>query len=538
MTTSAVPPSVLPFWMAIVLGVGSLICYLTLAALARMTSDEGEGPHTFNLGVPEGQDYSQLFGTSLAAAGTPLSTVVAFFLLNGSIFGLRLLLCPLFFAVGIYVTYWVYIQAKTNGYFREGTTPNRYGYVGLVPFLGKTLSGSTKVGYAIVALCALPLLGLLTLEIAFGIQIIEYITAGAFQTSESITWRAFFIFAIFILLLLGYVFVGGFRAALRSDVWQYKLLQIAVVLTLATLFALSFQKHLKPDWNLLWPSQKTDILVGFYVPVIFVNLVLPIGLVSSWQRFRAFEYIDLDMRCGILSGLRRTALLWVGLIAVGLYFAILKISTAGRSLATLFDALQTQGDWCQFFVFPILTVAALSAMYSCSDTCVSALLYLIEYPQSGRADRQSMARLSPNYYWAMGFILAVTLLSYWFLRIKYPQDITAAPLFKIAVALYANLSVLAPTLFLTAFLPPAASSVQMTSRPRYIVASLLIGSVVFWGCMLLGLRNSLWSQCATVPALLSSSLPAWLLFRRERRTFRSELYDRRSYGVSSTGTVG
>jgi hypothetical protein len=503
-----------------------------------MTSDDGGGALTFNLGVPEGQDYTQLFGTSLAAAGTPLSTVVALFLLNGGILGLRLLLCPLFFAVGMYVTYWVYLKAKSNGYFSGGTAPNRYGYVGLVPFLGKTLTGSANVGYAIVALCALPLIGLLTLEIAFGIQIIEYITAGAFQISEDIKWRAFFIFAIFIVLLLGYVFVGGFRAVLRSDVWQYKLIQVAVVLTLATLFVLSFQKHLKPDWALLWPKQENPVLVGFYVPVIFVNLVLPMGLISSWQRFRAFEYIGVDIRRALLSGLRRTALLWIGLIAVGLYLVIFRIDSAGSSLASLFDALQNQGAWCQYFVFPILTVAALSAMYSCSDTCVSALLYLIEYAQSGKPNRQSMTRLSSNYYWAMGLILVMTLVSYWFLRIRYPQDINAAPLFRIAVALYANLSVLAPTLVLTAFLPPALSGAQMTQRTRYIMISLLFGSTIFWGCLLLGFRNPLWAQCATVPALLSSALPVWLLFRRERRTLRSDLYDRRNYSVRGTGTLG
>ncbi|HEY6768954.1 MAG TPA: hypothetical protein VI386_29725 [Candidatus Sulfotelmatobacter sp.] len=531
--------TVVPFWLALVLGVGSLLCYLTLAALARITSAGGDGPHDFNLGVPKGQDCSQLFGISVAAAGTPLSTVVAFFLLNGSTFGVRLFLCPLFFALGILATYWVYRRAGINGYFKEGTSPNRHGYVGLIPFLGTRLSGSSTIGDTLLILCALPLLGLLTLEIAFGIQVIEYISAGAFQIPDTMTWRTFFIFAVFMILLLGYVFVGGFRAVVRSDVLQYKLIQTAVVLSLATFLVLSLQTHARLLWNLLWPKAKPTELVGFYIPVIFVNLVLPLGLVSSWQRFRAFEYVGLNMWSATLSGVKKLISLWVGLILLALCFVIFGIGTGGKSLAMLFNAIQSQGDWYRFFVFPILAVAALSAMYSCSDTCVSALLYLIEYPRSSiKDDEQVIRRLSPKYYWAMASILSVTLFSYWFLRIKYPQDITAGPLFKLATALYANLSVIAPTLVLMALLVPAGSSFQMRYRSRYITASLLVGLVTFWGCMLLGFRNSLWSQCATIPALVTSSFPAWLLYRRERRVLRSEGYDRRSYSISRTGTVG
>jgi hypothetical protein len=53
--------SVLPFWVALALGVGSLLCYLTFAALARLASDgEEQGVVAFNLGLPSGQNYPQL----------------------------------------------------------------------------------------------------------------------------------------------------------------------------------------------------------------------------------------------------------------------------------------------------------------------------------------------------------------------------------------------------------------------------------------------------------------------------------------------
>jgi hypothetical protein len=507
--------SALPYWVALFLGIGSLLCYLTLAWFARRPSDDDENPrHDFNLGVPKGQDCSQLFATSLAAAGTPLSTVIAFFIMTAGTFGVRLLLCPLFFTLGVWLMYWVYVRTKNNGYFEQGTS-DMYGHAGLLPVLGFQLTGSVKIGHILLVLCALPLLGLLTLEIAFGIQVIQYIATGALGNIQATTLSsAFGIFAIFVVLLLSYVFLGGFRAVIRSDVWQYKLLQAGIILTLGTLILWYVQRPIKPGWAVLWPSQKSSTLVGFYVPVVFVNLILPLGLVSSWQRFRAFDFVKTPISSAIWSGLAKTVILWCGLIVLSICAAALTIGPE-NSLPAFFDGIQAEGDFAQLFIFPLLVVAVLSAMYSCSDTCVSALLYLNEYRKPTGTAKSKANGLPADYYWTMVLILAATLMSYWFLKAKFSGSILAAPLFKIAVALYANLSVLAPTIFLTAFLKPARGATQKMIRSRYVLSSLGIGSAVFWGCVLLGSYSSLWSQCATIPALLFSSLPVWMLYRQE-----------------------
>ena len=457
-------PPVLPFWVALFFGAGSLLCYLTLAAFVRISRDaqEDAGSDDFNLGLPDGQDYYRLFGTSVAAAGTPLSTVVAFFLTSGSAFGARLFLCPLFFAAGMYILYCVYNRARNNGYFNTGPSRGRFSEIGLIPYLGVRLTGSKKIGWMLLVICALPLLGLLTLEIAFGIQIVEYLTAGAFHAAYT-EWRAFVVFAVFVIFLLGYVFVGGFRAVLRSDVWQYKLVQTGVVLSIATFVILAIQNPVSLHWKVLWPATRASDLVSFYVPVIFVNLILPLGLVSSWQRFHAFERATPNVRSAIFCSLKKTVALWSGLITVGLASVVLALGNGGNSLSAFFDWLQAQGDWCRFFLFPVLVVAALSAMYSCSDTCVSALLYLNEYGQNEAAIARvkTFNPLPRRYYWSMGLILGVTLMTYWFLRIRFSGDITAAPLFKLAVALYANLSVVAPTILLTALIPASANQAQL-----------------------------------------------------------------------------
>ncbi|HTS49735.1 MAG TPA: hypothetical protein VMH05_17415 [Bryobacteraceae bacterium] len=537
------PMSVFPFWVALALGVGSLLCYLTFAALVRTSSDD-EGPKTriFNLGLPPGQDYRQLFGISIAAAGTPLSTVVAFFFLNGGTLGARMFVCPLFFSVGIYASFWVYCQARTNGYFQ---TEHSRGREALIPYLCRQLTGSTALGRFVLVLCTLPLLGLLTLEVAFGTHIIRYIAKGAFPSAPgapnglSAGVIGFLVFTMFMILLLGYVFVGGFRAVLRSDVWQYKLICTAVVATLASLILFSLnnysQLQWKLHWDLLWPHLTGNPL-RFYVPFVFVNLILPIGLASSWQRYCAFDAVGIDMQSALISGLKRTISLWLGLIAVALGFATFGFSK-GDTLSALFNGIQARGDWWQVFLFPLLAVAALSAMYSCSDTCVSALLYVIDYAEPEGGEKQTQRRLPRRYYWAMALIFSATLASYWALSSRY-QDISSSPLFAIAVAVYASVCVIAPTLFLTTVLPPAASPSDSTRRTHYVTASLLIGLVAFWGCTIGFWTKPVWSQCAVLPALLLSALGCGLLYRQERRTLRSQFHGWRIHRSLDTRASG
>jgi hypothetical protein len=270
--------------------------------------------------------------------------------------------------------------------------------------------------------------------------------------------------------------------------------------------------------------------------VFFVNLVLPVGLISSWQRFRAFDLAAIDIRPALLSGLKRIVSLWVGLIAVALCFAVFGVGV-GDKLSTLFDALQLRGEWWRFFIFPILTVAALSAMYSCSDTCVSALLYLIEYSASEKLEKQSEGRLPIRYYWAMALIFVATLASYWLLRSHY-QDISRSPLFTIATAVYASVCVIAPILLLTAVLPPVTSHPEKARRSHYVGMCLIVGSVTFWGCTILGFWKPVFADCAVVPALLVSGTGSWLLYRKEQRVRRSEDHGGRNYRVLGVGTSG
>src|SRR5215831_9353111 len=158
--------STLPFWIGLFCAVGSLLAYLIGAILARFNLDENvSSSGVFNLGLPAVRNYEDLFGISIAAASCPLSTVFFLFLTTGRNYGIRLFLCPIMFALGTLLMFWVYRKADEGGYFAQRDERSEE-LAGLIPYLVERLSGSSLIGRTFLALCILPMVGLLSLEIA------------------------------------------------------------------------------------------------------------------------------------------------------------------------------------------------------------------------------------------------------------------------------------------------------------------------------------------------------------------------------------
>src|ERR1051326_380047 len=132
----------LPSLAALVLGIGSLIFYLASAFASRLSDDnENRKVRAFNLGLPTIGNYSSLFAISLVSAQTPLSTVFVWFLISGHDYGVRLLLCPVFFAGGSLLMLHVYKALEHQGYFDD----DEGGLNGMLPYLAESFTHSHLV---------------------------------------------------------------------------------------------------------------------------------------------------------------------------------------------------------------------------------------------------------------------------------------------------------------------------------------------------------------------------------------------------------
>lgn len=500
------------YGLALALAIGSLLFYLSQAFWYRTSPSLGHRTREFNLGLPATTRSEALFANSLVASGTSLATVLVFFLTAAPLFGWWLLMCPFLFAVGNWVLYRVYLSVDANGYFAE-TPGQTEGVSGLIPFLGYRLTGSRSVGWLLLIVSLVNLLAVLTLELVIGVEVFGYLASRSMEApASSISEFGIFVFAL--VLLLAYVFVGGFRAVVASDAWQMRAIKLAIILTLASLILVALTTRRQSlNLSVLHQSPPPSILWGFVVNVILANLFAPLSQESSWQRFRAFRdkpsfMLGKAMRRSIATALA----LWCGMILLAFVTQIITSDSERSSLSSISGFLETirvlDDWWFPFFVFPVLAVAALSALFSTADTCIAALLYLIQYSdvsQKTAEQKQRLNQLPVTYYAAMALIFLFSVGIYAFVRLWFKPTI-----FQLVFSVFSNLIVIAPAVLTTAICRPASSS-DATRRTTCIVLSVIVGLLVFWTSAviaIIGGADYLWlSQLSIAFGLIGAGIP-------------------------------
>lgn len=504
--------SSISFWFALALSIGSLLFYLSTALWNKLlVKDVADQRIDFNLGLPKIGTPENLFSIALVAAGTSLSTVFVFFLTASQLFGWWVILSPIMFAIGNFVMFQVYSRIHTQGYFTESST-RLYGTTGLIPYLGQAVTGSNSIGWILLLLSLFNLLAVLSLELIVGVEVLGYLASHTFQTGPSSVGE-FFFFAISVLLLLGYVFIGGFRAVVSSDVWQMKAMQWAISLSIISLVIFGFTSiSTTPNFGILAKAPPLAVLWGFILNVILANLFAPLSQESSWQRFRAFaQSEEIHFSKAMNLSISKSVILWSGLIvlAFGIMLTMPPNSSIQlSSMSNVLEALRTLNNWWfPLFVFPVLSVAALSAMYSTADTCVSSLLYLIEYSRVTRSKgpSDSLETLPSSYYFSMFVIFLVSIGIYAFVRIWFNPTIL-----QLVFSVFSNLVVIAPTILTAALFPPHTQNAAQKRMP-YILTSLLVGFVAYWSSSITAIvmgQNYLWlSQLSIMIGLLGAMLP-------------------------------
>lgn len=508
---------VFPYWFAILLAGGTLTFYLFSALWNRSqieTPDERTAEEDFNLGLPDYGEKESLFAIALVAAGTSLSTVFVFFLTAGSLFGLWLLLCPVMFLAGNVLMFAVYRRIKAHGYFDEHPS-GLIGASGLVPYLAVRLTGSRGVGYGVLLLSAINLIAVLVLELVVGVDVISYLVDKAAGTLVDSAVQ-FGMFAVAVSLLLGYVYVGGFRAVVASDVWQMKLMTVAVFFTAIGLgWTVLSSPHTGTSLSSLTGPAWGPMLWTFILNVVLGNMLVPMSQESSWQRFRAFSTgAAVNEQRALTKSLSRAAWLWFGLIFTSFLLLFALPPGAAGKLASMSGVLEEirRIDDALFplFLFPLMVVAGLSAMFSTADTCVSAILYLLEFPLTNtvakreRPDGQK-PRLRPTYRIAMGVLLLGSLSVYGFVRYWFNPTIL-----QLVFSVFSNLVVIAPLIISVALLSPATEN-QGTLRRNWTIASLLMGFVCYWVMSISAIvkgQDYLWlSQLAILAGFIGAAFP-------------------------------
>jgi hypothetical protein len=508
---------VFPYLFALLLSGGSLLIYLLGAVVSRYGLEkDGRTTRAFNLGVPATQNPETLFAVSLAAAQTTFSTVFVVFLTGGPHLGFHLLYCPIAFAFGNWFMLQVYRRIDAQGYI------DRSSISGLIPYFFYRLTRNRFISYFVAALCLLPIVAILALELHYGIPVLDYLgqrvlpLVSVAESAVHPLYGAIFryaVFACFMVFLLGYVFVGGFRAVVTSDVWQYRIMLTTLSLALLSVAVLVIRNRHALSWETL--GQSSGSLISFYVGVTIIDLFQPLCFATTWQRFRAFRDRSTNFDVAVVRASSKVVLLWFMLIFIGVGMQLVSPAPPNDDLTRFFDRVAQTNLWFRLFVFPLLILAGFSGMYSSADTCVSALLYLTETNRGWRVEPLGEdVPLRRHYNWVMGGIFLLTSSMYLFVRH------TSRDPAQIALMIFGNAVILAPALLLITTLAPSASEKEGRLRSAYIGASVTIGFIAYW------FVTCVFPNWSIASGLLTAAVPAYLLLRRERQAAASKSEER------------
>jgi Na+/proline symporter len=502
MVTSGAPTvDRLPFLFALGLAVGSLITYLAGALVSRFLFEAGPRTvSTFNLGIPKTADARSTFAMSLAAAQTTLSTVCVAFLTDAGYLGFHLLYCPIAFAVGNWIMVRVYERLVERQYVDKSV------WSGLLPHFFYLFTRDRRVAGLIGLVCIISLLAMLALELLFGIEIIDYLGQySLFPTASDADARSllFVLFVLFIVMLFSYVFVGGFRAVITSDIWQCRIMLMAFTVVLFVVLVHISQMPGRLHWSRLLGTGHN--LTSFYLSITIINLFEPLSIATTWQRFRAFNLSPRDLRTAVRKGTIMVVYMWITLITIGIGATLISdIPLTSGQILSFLGGLLRLGPVFQYVVFPLLVVACLSGMYSSSDTCVSSLMYLSESFTTQRSSTRDDAPLKRQYYWIMAILVIATFAMYiWVSRAS------VVPV-RFALSLFGNVVAVAPSLLVLTLL--GASDTASTHRKRSIavVTSIVLWFLTYWTSKLyIAMPDSQWNLLA---ALLLSSVPCVILY--------------------------
>ncbi|MFQ5753620.1 MAG: hypothetical protein ACE5HI_16645, partial [bacterium] len=208
-------------------------------------------------------------------------------------------------------------------------------------------------------------LTILFVEIYIGSVLLTYYFPEDFKYGGLISFTLISVF------IVGYVRLGGLKAVMQTDQWQMRIL-------IASVFALLFASLFIPTTNnvtfifssLFHFSSNWSSILFFWMWILALNISLPWGQLSSWQRISSAKSDDEVWR-GLKNNIINFLIVWM-IPVIGFIILVAK-GYKLNDLPTFFDILKSVPGLISEVFYPLIVVGFASALFSTADTAVVAL---------------------------------------------------------------------------------------------------------------------------------------------------------------------
>ena len=301
------------------------------------------------------------FGRSTAAAGVSLATVVLALLNLAPLMGLGLLVTILSYSASFLLLYFVAPTILRAN--RENQT--------LQSFLGSSYR-SEAVRIASLIFSFLGYASIFSMELIVGVTVLEPIFPNSVLLAAT----------LFLLFIITYSAVGGFRAVVATEQWQIRAVLIAVASLV--LFAFAIWNTTRPaslgemalqtlgSWNVGW---------AFCLGIIVMNLPAPISDAATWQRLCATRS-EADAQAGLRYAIVLFALIWGTLIVAGTFISTVAtraglFDPASGTLIAFIMSSMAGGDLLASLLLFAFTLGLFAALITTADSLLLICAQLV-----------------------------------------------------------------------------------------------------------------------------------------------------------------
>ncbi len=320
------------------------------------------------------------YGRSTAAAGVSLATVILALVNLAPWVGIGLLV-----TVASYVAGFILLYLCVPTILRANPANET-----IQAFLGKAY-GSGRVKQVAVLFSFIGYVSIFSMELLVGVTVLEPFMGD----------NVLIISFLYLLFILAYSCLGGFRAIVATEQWQIRFVVVAVLAMLAAIPMVAANSAASIDYSAIADKVLTTwgAPLTFTIGIIFMNLPAAISDSGSWQRLCATRSEE-DAKQGIRKAIPLFIMIWGVLILGACFVAQTAISTgafdpAKSSLMTFIVSTLAASGPLHLVVLFVFMLGLFAAMITTADSLllVAAQMFAVDVMRLPSANVSDSAKI-------------------------------------------------------------------------------------------------------------------------------------------------
>lgn len=319
------------------------------------------------------------YRSTVVAAGMSLATVMIALINLAPLLGVGL-----FITIGTYAIGFLFLVfAAPRIMMANPRNDTLQGYLGTAynsPTMRKVASIFTLIGY----------LSIFSMELLVGVSILSPFLGG---------WVLSFAF-VYLLFLVAYSCLSGFRAIVVTDVWQLRFIALSIA-ALIVYFVSECAQFRTTVFSSLFNSQllSWNLPLSFCAGIAAMNIPAPISDTGTWQRLCSARSPG-DARRGLASAVLFFVIIWGTLIMLGCFYAQLMSGDASFDLSkhtlmtTIIHGIGSHHTLLHGLILFAFILGLFSAMISTADSLLIAgsQVFVMNILEPGFAGAKSAPR--------------------------------------------------------------------------------------------------------------------------------------------------